>query len=80
MVEVKLKDKIKLDKYLPHLSEKENATNVKPGITVPSPKHQNPIEKLTKNRHRRSTEKEKTKNNNNKANSVPLFTYQAGEE
>lgn len=34
MVEVKLKDKIKLDKYLLYLLEKENVINVKSGIIV----------------------------------------------
>lgn len=38
MAEVKFKKKVKLEKYLPNMSEKEHVTNIKPGITKQSPK------------------------------------------
>lgn len=46
---------------MPHTAEKEHVAKIKPGITNPSPKYQNSMEKLTKNPHRQSIEKDETK-------------------
>lgn len=48
MTEVKLKDTVRLEKHLPHTSEKEHVSNIKPGMTNPSPSYQTSIGKWTK--------------------------------
>lgn len=59
MAEVKLKDKSNW-KNICYTCQKKHVTRVKPGISHPSPKYQNPIEKLTTCK---AIHEEKTKNN-----------------
>lgn len=77
MAEVKLKDKSNW-KNICYTCQKKHVTRVKPGISHPSPKYQNPIEKLTTCK---AIHEEKTKNNNsNTTSSILLFTCQPGKE
>ena len=46
---------------MPHTAEKGHVAKIKPGIANLSPKHQNSVEKLTKNTHRQFIEKDKAK-------------------